>query len=57
MPVPWPRSLAESGMKSVSEAFHGIPLFGALAAINTEEVERDETHYVLVPIPLDAASE
>ncbi|GAA5496987.1 hypothetical protein Rhal01_03175 [Rubritalea halochordaticola] len=44
------KSLAESGVKSVSEFFHGIRVFGAMSALTSAEVERDETHYLLVPV-------
>ena len=44
------RSIAESGLRSVSEVFRGTKIFGALAASSGEDVEYDETHYVLVPL-------
>lgn len=42
--------LAESQIQSVSNTVKGMRLFGALSAQVSEEVEYDETHYVLVPV-------
>ncbi len=44
------RSIAESGLRSVSEVFRGTKIFGALSASSVENVDYDETHYVLVPL-------
>lgn len=44
------RSLAESGLRSVSEVFRGTKIYGALSATTVKAVEYDETHYVLVPL-------
>jgi len=44
------RSLAESGLRSVSEVFRGTKIYGALSASTVSNVEYDETHYVLVPL-------
>jgi len=44
------RSIAESGLASVSEVFQGTKIFGALSTSSVEHVDFDETHYVLVPL-------
>ncbi len=44
------KGLVESGVRSVSEAFRGIPLFRSLDAHASADLERDETHYLLVPV-------
>lgn len=45
------KSIAESGVKSVSEMFHGIRVFGSMSAMTADDAQRDETHYLLVPVP------
>lgn len=44
------RSITDSGIKSVSEVFKGIKIFGSLTVSSSENTEFDETHYVLVPL-------
>jgi len=44
------RSIADSGLRSVNEVFRNMRIFGALSASSDENVEYDETHYVLVPL-------
>lgn len=43
-------SIAESGLKSVSDVFEGTQIFGSLMASSTEDTIYDETHYLLVPL-------
>ncbi|MGB0774297.1 MAG: hypothetical protein ACPGUY_00535 [Akkermansiaceae bacterium] len=45
------QDLAASGMRSVSDTFRGVNLFGALSTMEADTGERDETHYILVPDP------
>jgi hypothetical protein len=45
------KKLAESGMRSVKGGIAGIPLFGALEATVDAPSDRDEMHYLLVPLP------
>ena len=44
------RSIAESGLKSVSQAFRGMKIFGALSTSTADHVDYNATHYVLVPL-------
>ena len=44
------RALGESGLRSASDLFKGVQLFGALNASEEEGLEFDETHYFLVPV-------
>jgi len=44
------RSITESGLKSVNEAFRGINLFSSLSSSSDEHVDYDETHYLLIPL-------
>lgn len=43
-------SIADSGLRSVSEIFRNTKIFGAISASTVEHLEYDETHYVLVPL-------
>jgi hypothetical protein len=45
------RSLAEAGLGSVSQVLRGTRIFGALTTSAVEHLERDETHYLCVPLP------
>ncbi len=45
------KSIAESGIKSVSSAICGVRIFGSIHAQTSDEMQRDETHYLLVPFP------
>ena len=45
------KSLVDSGVKHVTTAFKGIRIFGSISAMPSENLERDETHYLLVPYP------
>lgn len=45
------RSLAEKGIRSVRGGWERLPLVGSLSALSAKDVDRDETHYVLVPRP------
>lgn len=44
------QSLGSAGLQSVNGLFEGIRVFGSLSALEDKEIERDETHYVLVPL-------
>ena len=44
------RSITESGLRSVNEVFRGTKIFGALSAASDENVDYDETHYLLIPL-------
>ncbi|MEM7697755.1 MAG: hypothetical protein AAF236_05055, partial [Verrucomicrobiota bacterium] len=44
------RDLAKSGLKSVSDIVRGLELTPAISAGTSEEVEHDETHYLLIPL-------
>jgi hypothetical protein len=39
------RSITDSGLKSVSEVFHRVTIFGSLSATETTDAVYDETHY------------
>lgn len=41
--------MLEQGIQSVESASRGLDLFGSLSALTVEGLERDETHYLLVP--------
>ncbi len=43
-------SIADSGLKSVSEVFQRVTIFGSLSAAETTEAVYDETHYLLVSL-------
>lgn len=44
-------SLAKEGIRSVEGAWKGMGLCRSLSALEVSELEKDETHYVLVPFP------
>lgn len=44
------QSMIDSGINSVSEVFKGWKIFGSLTASTEENIEQDETHYILVPL-------
>lgn len=47
------KAIADSGMKSVSELWKGVSVFGSIRALSTEDTDRDETHYLLIPVLSD----
>lgn len=48
------KSIADSGVKSVSEIWKGVSIFGSLQVLSSEDADRDETHYVLIPVLSDS---
>lgn len=49
------KSVVDSGIQSVSGLLGGVRVFSSLTAMSPDEIERDETHYVLVPIESEDA--
>ena len=45
------KSLAEGGVRYVTTAVNGIEVLGSIYAFSSKDVERDETHYLLIPFP------
>ena len=50
------KELVDSGITSVNEALQGTKLFSSLIASNARELEFDETHYLLIPLPESPAN-
>ena len=42
-------SLAKEGLQNVSSAWQGVGLFRSLSALSVADLEKDETHYLLIP--------
>ncbi|MGJ8724827.1 MAG: hypothetical protein ACSHYB_09750 [Roseibacillus sp.] len=41
--------LAKEGIQNVSSAWQGVGLFRSLSALSVADLEKDETHYLLIP--------
>ena len=41
--------LAKEGLRNVSSAWQGVGLFRSLSALTVADLEKDETHYLLIP--------
>lgn len=44
-------SLGQSGIDYAQGLFRGIPLISSITALTPPQLERDETHYLLIPCP------
>ena len=44
-------TMAKEGIRSVSGACMGMGVFRSLSALSVSDLEKDETHYLLVPVP------
>ena len=48
--------LAKEGLRNVSSAWQGVGLFRSLSALTVADLEKDETHYLLIPFFGDEAA-